>query len=69
MIHLDFPARGSERATIIDKAFEPLIWEEFTEREKIIFVQGMNKGYFQGVREQAQNIIDNFTMKIIGFRP
>ena len=68
--HLDFPASsGSERLNLIEEASKPFSWDDLTHEGKVAFVRGMDRGYFQGMREQAKRTIDLFTQAIVGFRP
>lgn len=67
--NLDFPASGLHRMNILDEAAKPFQFEDMTPEEKIAFVRGMDKGYYQGVREQAQQTIDRMTMALVGFKP
>lgn len=70
---LDFPASGFERMALLKNAENaqkiPFIWGELSDDQKLAYVLGMYRGYYQGKREQAQAAIDNFAASIIGFKP
>lgn len=66
---LDFPSVGEERLNILHGAEYPVDWAKLTQAEKIIYVQGMNGGYYQGRRDQARESIDRFTQMVVGFKP
>lgn len=68
--NLDFPAQGIERMSILAAAEDAgVCWADLNEREKVIFIHAMSRGYYQGKREQARATIDRFTSEIVGFRP
>lgn len=69
MEYLDFPAVDLERLEILSAARLPFDWKNFTKEEKISFVRGMERGYYQGLRRQSQDIIDRFAIQIVGLKP
>lgn len=66
---LNFDTSGLERMMICQDAEKPFDYQALTHEQKVIFVHGMNAGYYQGKREQAKATIDRFTQEIVGFKP
>lgn len=69
MESLDFPAHGYERMKLLTAAEKPFQWDKMTDLEKVAFIRGMDKGYYQGMHKQARDAIDRFTLAIVGFKP
>ncbi len=67
--NLNFDTSGVERMMICQDAEKPFDYQTLTHEQKVIFVHGMNAGYYQGKREQARETIDRMTMALVGFKP